>query len=96
MIIKDVDWSNLDAASIRRLIAESNAESEGWWEGACLAVVKGFAASGDWIISRQSCWGLPLPAFHCQQCRRATIAAAARSRCVMPRGVRHRASAPII
>jgi valyl-tRNA synthetase len=65
----------------RRLLESSDAESKTWWEGACLAVVKGFTASGDWIISRQNRWGLPLPAFHCTQCRRATIAAEAPSEC---------------
>jgi len=39
-----------------------------WWEGACLAFVRGFTSSRDWMISRQNWWGIPIPVLECISC----------------------------
>lgn len=39
-----------------------------WWEGACLAFVRGFSSNRDWMISRQNWWGVPVPAWMCDRC----------------------------
>ena len=40
-----------------------------WWEGACLAFVRGFTSSRDWMISRQNWWGIPIPVLDCTASR---------------------------
>lgn len=54
-------------------VLDGDRQAQPWWEGACLAFIRGFASNQDWLISRQNWWGIPVPAWHCARCDQTTV-----------------------
>lgn len=60
-------WEERYRATLE-MVLNGDQERAPWWEGACLAFVRGFSSSRDWMVSRQNWWGIPVPAWLCRGC----------------------------
>lgn len=67
--------------AVLEMVAGGGGDRAPWWEGACLAFVRGFSSSRDWMVSRQNWWGVPIPAWACSRCDAIRVEPTDRSPC---------------
>lgn len=64
----------LKVGEIKSSIIQKNAEKVKWVPGwATIRYANGVESVGDWCISRQRYWGIPLPIWICDQCKNMVV-----------------------
>ena len=74
LIFRATEQWFLKVADIKSTILSKNAEKVHWVpDWVAIRYANGVDSVGDWCISRQRYWGIPIPIWMCEQCKNLTV-----------------------